>query len=102
MRYLGLISGSGLLICEASENVRVSYEFDVFSEDRNGITSSGEIRFAATAPDEIFARQNVQLATDDGFFLHLKYSGKKLPLAGDTVHVDIEGELTADFLGLRH
>jgi hypothetical protein len=49
MRYLGGISGSGVLKCNGEEIDRASYDFDGFFEASVRVTSCGEIRLAATA-----------------------------------------------------
>jgi hypothetical protein len=88
MRYLGGISGSGLLKCEGVEVARVSYELDGFYTKTNGVTRSGELRISADALKSVFGRKDVQLLTDDGRIFDLSFSDKNLRPATDIIHVD--------------
>jgi hypothetical protein len=93
MRYLGGISGSGLLKCDGEEIARATYDFDGFFHKAAGVTGSGEIRLPAPALRSVFGRQRVQLFTDDGRLLNLRFSEKTLPSASDAAHVDVTGDL---------
>ena len=88
MRYLGGISGEGLLKCEGKEIARVSYELDGFYTTSNGVTRSGELRISADALKSVFGRRDVQLVTDDGRVFDLTFSDKELRPTTDIVHVD--------------
>jgi hypothetical protein len=96
MRYLGAISGSGVLKCDGQEIARASYDFEGFFRKPVGVTSSGEIRSSAGALKSVFGRSDVQLFTDDGRLLDLRFSEKTLPPASDVVHVDVTAGLPAD------
>jgi hypothetical protein len=96
MRYLGRFSGEGTLICDGSEIARASYDFDGYLQPKIGVTSNGEIRLAATTLKDVFGRPDVQLRTDDGRLLALRFSEKKLTPADGaraSAHVDVTGEL---------
>ena len=92
MLYLGGLTGSGRLIVQGEDRGSAAYDFDVF-KTRLGIASSGEIRLAAAVLKEVFGRKDVQLRTDDGRLLELKFSEKQLPAAGEAAHVDVTGDL---------
>lgn len=95
MRYLGGLSGAGVLKCNGEEIERTTYELDLFFEKQNGVTSNGEIRLSAAALENIFDRQNVQIFTDDGRLLDVRFSGKTpIPESG-IAHVDVTGDLKA-------
>ena len=102
MRYLGGISGSGMLKCNGEAIARASYDFDGFFQKPVGITSSGEIRLAAAALESVFGRTDVQLLTDDGRLLNLRFSEKELRTASDVAHVDVTGELPTTPQKWRH
>jgi hypothetical protein len=57
------------------------------------VTSCGEIRLAATALKGVFGRTDVQLLTDDGRLLDLRFSEKELLRESDVAHVDVRGDL---------
>jgi len=93
MRYLGGISGTGVLKCDGEEIARVSYELDGFYMESTGVTRSGELRVSADALKGVFGRNDVQLLTDDGRVFHLRFSDKELRPAADVAHVDATDEL---------
>jgi len=99
MRYLGGVSGNGVITCDGEEISRASYDFDGFYEKPAGITSNGEIRSSAEALNSAFASKSVQLRTDDGHLLTLRFSDKKLAAASSAAHVDVTGKLFTD---MRH
>jgi hypothetical protein len=88
MRYLGSISGNGVLKCEGEEIARVSYELDGFFAASTGVTRSGELRVSAAALKRVFGRKGVHLLTDDGRIFDLSFSDKELRQATDIIHVD--------------
>jgi hypothetical protein len=95
MRYLGGISGTGVLKCEGKEVARVSYELDGFYMEPAGVMRSGELRINADALKGVFGRKDVQLLTDDGRIFDLSFSDKELRPECDTAHVDATDELEA-------
>ncbi len=92
IRYLGGSSGSGVLKCNGEQIARASYDFESYSKKPAGVASSGEIRLSATALESVFGCDGLQLLTDDGRLLDLKFSEKKLPSDSDAAHVDITRE----------
>lgn len=93
MRYLGELRGSGLVMCDGKAVARASYDFDCYLQPKTGITSCGEIRLAARVLKDLFGRRDVQLRTDDGRLLDLRFSEKKLLSTAESAHVDVTGEL---------
>ncbi len=88
MRYLGGISGKGVLKRDGEEIARAFYELDGFYTESAGVTRSGELRVSADALKSVFGHKAVQLLTDDGRVFDLKFSDKELRPATDIVHVD--------------
>lgn len=95
MRYLGRLSGNGLLKCNDEEIARAVYDFELFFRKPLGVTSCGEIRLEPAALKEVFGRKGVQLLTDDGRLLDLAFSEKELLSTSSIAHVDVTGDLPA-------
>jgi hypothetical protein len=95
--YLGGISGTGTLKCDGEVITRASYDFDGFFTKRLGVTSSGEIHLSAAILQEVFGRKQVQILTDDGRLLDLRFSEKTLSPTSEGAHVDVTGELPPDW-----
>jgi hypothetical protein len=95
MRYLGKISGKGMVLCNGERIEQAAYDFEVYLNKPMGITSSGEIRMSRTALTGVFGRKDVQILTDDGRLLDLRFSAKELLPMVDFAHVDVKGELPA-------
>ncbi len=93
MRYLGRISGSGVLQCKGEDVGRASYDFDGYLKKPVGVTSCGEIRLSPEALKGVFGRTDIQLLTDDGRLLDLGFTEKKLLETSDVAHVDVTGDL---------
>ena len=93
MQYLGGIHGAGILTCNGKTVGRADYDFDGFLTKPGEILSSGEIRMPSEAMKSVFGRRDLQLLTDEGRLLNLRFSEKKLGAAGDAAHVDVAGQL---------
>jgi hypothetical protein len=93
MRYLGRLSGIGAVKSGGEEIARVSYEFDGFLQRPMRITSSGEIRAPAAILKSLFGGTHIQLLTDDGRLLDLRFSGKEPSPTDEVAQVDVTGEL---------
>lgn len=89
MRYLSGTSGSGILKCAGTDIARAAYDFDTFERKSGEITRCGEIRLPAAYLAGVFGRPDVELLTDEGELLHLKFSERKLAPASDAAHVDV-------------
>ncbi|MFA5120027.1 hypothetical protein [Zavarzinia sp.] len=92
MRYLGGTTGSGILKCAGADVVRATYDFDSYAQKSGEITRCGEIRLPSAALAGLFGRPDVELLTDDGQLLQLKFSERKLAPASDAAHVDVVGQ----------
>ncbi len=93
MQYLGRIAGNGLLMRDGETVARISYDFEGFSRARGNVTSSGEISLAPSDLKTVFGRLGVQLLTDDGRLLDLRFSDKELRTANDVAQVVVTGDL---------
>ena len=91
--YLGRISGTGNVRIGGETVARASYDFDGFATPHGGVTGSGELILAPSDLAAVFGHAGVQLLTDEGRLLDLKFSEKDLPPAADAAHVDVSGEL---------
>jgi hypothetical protein len=94
MHYLGGLTGSGMLMCDGREVARVSYDFDGFRRPSSEIVGNGEIKLAANTLKEVFGL-NVQIRTDDGRLLKVKFSERSLNPHAGVAHVDVSGDLPA-------
>jgi hypothetical protein len=93
MRYLGRIAGSGLLTHDGKTVARASYEFDGFMRSTGVVTSSGEISLRPVELETVFGLRGVQLITDDGRLLDLRFSEKALSFGNDVAQVEVTGDL---------
>lgn len=96
MLYLGGLCGAGDLIGEEGMIARADYDFDGFLTKPGLVIGCGEIRMSRDAMKDAFGRKNLQLRTDDGRLLQLRFSEKQLPAVSETAHVDVAGELPAE------
>ena len=93
MRYLGVMRGSGSLASEGEPLGRVEYDIDGFLTRPGEIVGSGEIRMAPADLDNAFGRRNLQLTTDQGRVLDVRFSGKRHDAGSAAAHADIGGDL---------
>ena len=93
MQYLGRIAGGGLLIRDGKTVARASYEFEGFARPRGSVTSSGEISMSRSDLKTVFGRPRVQLLTDEGRLLDLRFSEKELRYAEGVAQVEVTGDL---------
>lgn len=93
MRHLGGISGTGILKCGSKTLSRAHYDLDGFLRKPGDVIGSGEIRMSADTLQQIFGREDLQLLTDDGRLMNLRFSEKSLPMASDAAHVEVTGNL---------
>ena len=67
------MSGSGLLTRDGEALARASYDFEGFLRPRGIVVSSGEISLSPSDLRAIFGRPGVQLRTDNGRLLDLRF-----------------------------
>jgi hypothetical protein len=93
MRYLGGLRGAGTLRCGNETLAPADYDFDGYLVPPGGVAGSGEIRTAPEVLRRVFGRKDIQLVTEDGRHLSLRFSEKKLSAEGDAAHVDVTAGL---------
>ncbi|WP_316977681.1 hypothetical protein [Shumkonia mesophila] len=93
MRYLGGLRGAGNLTWGDEAGARADYDFEGFQTGPGQVMCSGEIRLAPDVLRSVFGRRDVQLVTDDGRRLSLRFSERQLAAASDSAHVDVAGDL---------
>ncbi|MER2604390.1 MAG: hypothetical protein ABTQ29_01005 [Siculibacillus sp.] len=102
MRYLGRLTGHGVVTLDGNDVARAAYDIDGFTRPPGGVTGSGEIRLDAAALQSVFGRRGVHLRTDDGRLLGLRFSEKTLRPDVDVAHVDVSGDLPATAVAWTH
>ncbi len=101
MQYLGRMAGSGQLMRDGETVARASYEFEGFMRPRGIVVGSGEISLAPSGLKAVFGRPGVQLRTDDGRLLDLRFSDKELRVANGVAEVEVTGDLPGTAAGWR-
>jgi hypothetical protein len=95
MKYLGRLAGNGLVLRNGETLANASYELEGFLGPRGAVMSSGEIILAPVVLKAIFGTRGVQLRTDDGRLLELRFTEKELRCAGGIAQVEATGNLPA-------
>ena len=95
MQYRGVMRGGGMLACGEDQMGRADYDIDGFLTRPGEVMGSGEIRMSPEALNNAFGRQGLQLTTDDGRVLGVRFSGKRTDPASDAAHADFTGQLPA-------
>jgi hypothetical protein len=95
MNYIGGLRGAGLLMCGDAPIARTEYDLDGYLSKAGEVTGCGEIRLPALALKGVFGREDLQLRTDEGRLLRLRFSEKQLSSDMRAAHVDLVGELPA-------
>jgi hypothetical protein len=93
MRYLGRIAGAGFLTRDGKTIARASYDFEGFMRPTGVVTSSGEISLRPNELRTVFGLRGVQLRTDDGHLLDLRFSETALRFDDDVALVEVTGDL---------
>lgn len=89
MDYLGGRQGTGLLLCAGTPIGQAEYDFDSYLSKAGQVTSCGETRLSPATLKSVFGHIDLQLRTDDGQLLKLRFS-EKLPSSEDgAAHVDV-------------
>ena len=93
MEYLGGISGYGTLVQHGKDIARATYDFEGYQTKHAGITCCGEIVSSPGVLAAIFGLADIQLRTDTGRLLEIRFSGKTLKPSQDFAHVDVRGDI---------
>jgi hypothetical protein len=78
------------------------YKFDGFMRKSLGVLGSGDIRLSGGALKDMFLGGEIQLPTDDGRRLDLRFSAKRLLSASDAVLAFVAGDLPVRTRSWRH
>jgi len=96
MRHLGALRGTGTLSCNGVVLGAAEYEIDGFCTRPGEVVGSGEITMAPAELANAFGRRDLELTTEDGRVLGLRFSGGRLGLKARSAHADITGGLPAE------
>jgi len=95
MKYLGSISGNGVLQHDGVGIADATYELEGYVRRVGSVTGSGEIGLAAETLQNVIDTSDLQLLTSNGHLLDIKFSDKKVR-SGTHIHVDVTGDLSAE------
>jgi hypothetical protein len=93
VRYLGGMSGSGMLTSNGKQIARATYDFDCYFNKQRGACCSGQIQSETPILKDVFGLRDIQLLTDDGRRLDITFSAKDLTATSRVAHVDVTGDL---------
>jgi hypothetical protein len=96
MRHLGALRGSGTLSCGGVVLGTARYEIDGFSNRPGEVMGSGEICMAPAELANAAGRRDLELTTEDGRVLAIRFSGSRLDPSSGAAHADIIGGLPAE------
>ena len=96
MRHLGVLRGSGTLRCGGAVLGAASYDIDGFCMKPGEVVGSGEISMDPAELANAVGRRDLELTTDDGRVLALRFSGSRHDTRRGAAHADIMGGLPAE------
>ena len=93
IEYLGGISGDGTLVQNGKDIARATFDFEGYRTHHAGITCSGEIQAQPDVLAALFGLMDIELRTDAGRLLELRFSAKTMQPSQDFAHVDVKGDI---------
>lgn len=102
LRYLGGISGHGVVTRKGKTLAQADFDFDGYFNAGAGVTVCGEIQAPPKVLKRLFGRSDLQLLTDRGLLLDLSFLDSTLAPGSDVVHVDVTGQLPTAPADWRH
>lgn len=96
MRHLGVLRGGGTLRCRGVVLGSAGYEIDGFCTRPGEVIGSGEICMAPAELATAVGRRDLELTTDDGRVLALRFSGSRFDPRASAAHADILAGLPAE------
>lgn len=96
MRHLGVLRGSGTLRRDEVVLGSADYEIDGFCTKPGEVVGSGEIRMAPAELANAIGRRDLELTTEDGRILTLRFSGGRFDPRRGAAHADILAGLPAE------
>lgn len=92
LRYLGGLSGQGTVQQNGEAIAAVKFDLDGYFRPTVGVTGNGEIQLSGEALKNLFGRTDLQLLTDQGLLLGLRFSDTKLAPMSDVAQVDVTAQ----------
>ena len=96
MRYLGVLRGSGALRCGEVVLGAARYEIDGYATRPGEVVGSGEITMSPAELANALGRRNLELTTEDGRTLTLRFSTRRQDSSLHAAHADIVGGLPGE------
>lgn len=93
MKYLGKISGSGVLQHMGRPVARATYEIEAYQHNQGLVRASGEMSLNREIPQGLVGVSRMQLLTDAGKLLEIKRPDVDRPL-GRHIDFEVMGDLT--------
>lgn len=94
MKYLGSISGRGVIQHDGVAIAEATYELEGYVQQVGGVTGSGEIGLNQVELQAVLEQSEVHLLTSENHLLKIRFSDKKIR-AGAYVHVSVTGDRLA-------
>jgi hypothetical protein len=92
LRYLGGISGNGFVQHNGENIAAATFDLDGYFRPNLGVTGSGEIQLSGDVLKSLFGRTDLQLLTDQGLVLELRFSDRTLREASEVAAIDVTGQ----------
>lgn len=89
MRHLGVLRGGGTLRCHGVVLGSADYEIDGYCTKPGEVVGSGEICMAPAELANAVGRLDLELTTEDGRVLALRFSGSRFDPRTGAAHADI-------------
>lgn len=96
MRHLGVLRGSGVLRSHGAVLGDAHYEIDGYRLKPGEVVGSGEIRMIPTDLADALGRRDLELTTEDGRVLAVRFSGGARDARSGIAHADITGGLPGE------
>ena len=96
MRHLGVLRGNGTLRCGDVVLGSAGYEIDGFCTKPGEVVGSGEICMAPAELANAIGRRDLELTTEDGRVLAVRFSGGRFDPRAGAAHADILAGLPAE------
>jgi hypothetical protein len=96
MQFLGALRGQGKLSSnDGQEFGSAEYDIDGFLNQKGETMASGELRLDPERLAQAFGRNDLQLQTEGGVSLAVRFSAKLMRTGSDAAHIDVTGGLPA-------
>jgi hypothetical protein len=102
LRYLGGMSGHGVVTHNGETLAQADFDFDGYFNAGGGVMVCGEIHAPPKVLKRLFGRSDLQLLTDRGLVLDLSFLDSTLAPGSDVAHVDVTGQLPTALADWRH